>query len=127
MTPSWLVSIGEKCELYVVQIVMNDIPLEQEFIRVGYRKEELVRLNRVQCHQKVSFLSDIVGVLGSSLDERYLKVHTRGKLVIYKLSKERSLPSDFHLWNQEIQHMVLAARLQVRIRQFLHKGYKWWD
>jgi hypothetical protein len=56
----WLVSSWEKCEIYGVQVVVNDTPLElpwerdrwlmQEFIRVGYSGEGLLCLNRVRRH-----------------------------------------------------------------------------
>jgi hypothetical protein len=83
VTWSWLVSFWEKCERYEVTVVMNDSPLElprerdkwlmQEFIRLGYTKKDLERLNQVRLFQQVLFLSDILGASGSTLDERYLR------------------------------------------------------
>jgi hypothetical protein len=44
------------------------------FIAVGHKGEDLLTLNRVQKHQQVLFLSDILGASGGSLDKRYLEV-----------------------------------------------------
>ena len=74
VTWCWLVSVWEKCERYGVRIELHDLQLElprerdkwlmAEFLRVGFTGLELIRLNRVQRHQQVLFLSDIVGISG---------------------------------------------------------------
>ena len=89
VTWSWLVSLWEKCEIYGIRVVLNDsgisLPRDrdrwimQEFQRIGYRTPELVRLNRVRCHQQVLFVSDVVGASGSRLDERYLQRREEGR------------------------------------------------
>ena len=48
-----------------------------EFVRVGYEKEDLLRLNRVRIFQQVLFLSDILGAEVKSLDYQYLKCHPK--------------------------------------------------
>ena len=83
VTWSWLVSLWEKCDLYGVRILLGESLIKRprerdrwlmsEFKRVGYSGQELVRLNRVRCHQQVLILSDIVTASGRSLDERYLR------------------------------------------------------
>ena len=54
--------------MYGVKIVMNDIPLElprerdkwlmAEFLRLGFSKKDLERLNRVRLYMQVLFLSE---------------------------------------------------------------------
>lgn len=83
VTWSWIVSLWEKCDRYGVRVEFNDtllkIPREQdkwlmrEFVCLGFRKDELERLNRVRLHQQVLFLSDIITANGQGLDERYLR------------------------------------------------------
>ena len=69
--------------MFDIMVVFNNIPLEMpkdedtllmlEFVRVGYGKEDLLRLNQVRIFQQVLFMSDILGAEGKSLDYQYLK------------------------------------------------------
>ena len=117
---------------------MNDIPLElprerdkwlmQEFIRLGYTKKALERLNGVRLFQQVLFLSDILGASGSTLDERYLRSRRKDEVwSTIKFPRERPPTADFRLWQQAIQSLVPAAGLPVRLGKLLHKGYKIWE
>ncbi len=46
---------------------------------MGYTVDELAILNRLQKHQQVLFLSDILGAGGGSVDKRYLHKCQTGK------------------------------------------------
>ena len=75
-------SVWEKCDMFKVVIDINDhflkMPCEgdkwimQLFVRAGFNKEDLLRLNRVRVHQQVLFLSCVLGVSGKSLDKKYM-------------------------------------------------------
>ena len=39
----------------------------------GFSKDELIRLNKVRLHQKVIFLSCVLGASGKMLDRKYLE------------------------------------------------------
>ena len=43
------------------------------YIAAGYNGIKLLILNRVQKHQQVLFLSDILGACGGSMDKKYLR------------------------------------------------------
>jgi hypothetical protein len=143
VTWSWLVLVWEKCDLYGVKILMNDILMNDisikltqerdkwlmwEFVRVGYKGAELRRLNRVRLYQMVIFLSDILGASGCCLDERYLRKRPVGeKWSTLRFPKEKHSPADFRLWQHALRWVVPVEGLPVRLGQFLHKGYKVWE
>jgi hypothetical protein len=138
VTWSWLVSVWEKCELYGVKIVMNDIPLElprerdkwlmAEFLRLGFSKKDLERLNRVRLYMQVLFLSEVLGASGRVLDERYLRKRPKHEAwSTLKFPQERPSPADFNLWKQALRQLVTVEGLPVRLGRFLHKGFKRWE
>ena len=60
-----------------------------ELKRKGHSTEYPRQLNRVQVHQQVLFLSDVLGASGKSLDNKYLKQRGNGdKWSIFRLPKE---------------------------------------
>ena len=82
VTWNWMVSVWEKCDMFKVVIDINDnflkIPREEDkwimqlFVRAGFNKEDLLRLNRVRVHQQVIFMSYVLGASGKSLDKKYI-------------------------------------------------------
>jgi hypothetical protein len=131
VTWSWLTSVWEKCEV-------NDIPLElprerdkwlmAEFLRLGFSKKDLERLNRVRLYMQVLFLSDVLGASGRVLDERYLRKRPKHEVwSILKFPQERPPPADFNLWKIALRQLVPVEGLPVRLGRFLHKGYKRWE
>jgi hypothetical protein len=124
VTWSWVVSIWKKCDIYGVKISMNDIPIELtrerdkwmmwEFVRVGYKGEELRRLNRVRLYQMVIFLSDVLGASGRCLDERYLRKRPAGeKWSTLKFPKEKPSLADFRLWQHAFTRVVPGLASEV--------------
>ena len=135
VTWSWLVSVWEKGDIYGVKILMYDIPIEwtrerdkwlmREFERVGYKGEELRRLNRVRLHQMVIFVSDMVGASGRCLDERYLRKRPEHeKWSTLKFPKEKPVPADFRLWQQALRRVVPVEGLPVRLGGFCTRAIK---
>jgi hypothetical protein len=138
VTWSWIVSLWEKCDLYDITVEVNDVPiclprerdkwLMQELKALGFTDEELKRLGKVRLYQQVLFLSDIIGVTGRSLDERYLKkrpANEQWSTLIFP--KEAPPAKDFRLWQQALRQLVPAGGLRVHLGRFLHEGYKKWE
>ncbi len=83
VTTSWLKRVWEKVSFFGFTLSVNNLTvcypregddwLMSRFIARGYMANELVTLNRMQKHQQVLFLSDILGAGGGSVDKRYLK------------------------------------------------------
>ena len=82
VTWSRMMSVWGKCDMFKVVIDINDNFLKmprkgdkwimQLFVRAGFNKEDLLRLNRVRVHQQVLFLSCVLGASGESLDKKYM-------------------------------------------------------
>jgi hypothetical protein len=74
----WLKLVWEKISLFNLTIKIRELPahfpranndwLMLVFEDMGYSKEELVRLNRVHCHQQAIFYLDIFDSIGRSID-----------------------------------------------------------
>jgi hypothetical protein len=70
-----------------------------QFIAAGYEGEDLLTLNRVQKHQQVLFLSNILGASGGSLDKRYLEVRRlREQWSSIKFPREEVNAAEMGLW-----------------------------
>jgi hypothetical protein len=69
VTHCWLKSVWEKIDLFNLTVKIKPLPLRFPwtndnwlmliFVKTGYSNGDLVRLNRVCCHQQVLFYSDI--------------------------------------------------------------------
>jgi hypothetical protein len=80
---SWLKLLWEKVDLFQLHIELkvlllqlpqfNDKWIMRIFVAGNYRREELIRLNRVRCYQQVIFLSDIMDASGRTIEQKYLK------------------------------------------------------
>ena len=51
----------------------RDTWLMQEFIKLNYSSKDLLQINRVQIHQEVLFLSDVMDASSRALDRKYLQ------------------------------------------------------
>ena len=77
-----MVSVWEKCDMFKVVIDINEnflkMPNEgdkwimQMFVRAGFNKEDLLRLNIFHVHPQVLFLSCVLGASGKYLDKKYM-------------------------------------------------------
>ena len=54
----------------------------QLFVRAGFNREDLLRLNRVRVQQQVLFLSCVLGASGKSLDKNYITIPSGFRLVM---------------------------------------------
>jgi len=121
ITHSWLKSLWEKCHKFDVLVEFANVPLELPregdqwlmllLAAAGFNQDELLRLNRVQIHQQVLFLSCILGASGKTLDARYLKRRppTGEHWSRLRFPKENSPAKDFQLWERALKQMVQAG------------------
>ena len=63
----------EVCNIPLLRPRNGDKWIMMELKHKGHSTEELRRLDRVRVHQQVSFLSDVLGASGKSLDRNNLK------------------------------------------------------
>ncbi len=81
-TQSWLKSVWQKVHLFRIDVRIGNVSfspprvgdewLMRCFLRMGFTRSELVRLNRVRLAQQVIFLSDVLDAGGRALDRKYL-------------------------------------------------------
>jgi hypothetical protein len=89
VTTCWLKRVWEKVDHYGFVLLIHNLlvtsPQEGDdwlmawFIAVGCSEKELQSLNRVQEHQQVLFLSNILGASGRMVDKRYFQKQRRGE------------------------------------------------
>ena len=138
VTWSCIVSLCEKCDMFNVVIHLNDnffrMPREgdkwimQLFTRVGFNKEDLLRLNRVCVHQQVLFLYSVLGASGKSLDKKYMtKRNPEEKWSTLRFPKEKPPNKDFQLWRMALRQIVPAGGIPDRLGRLTHSGYKIWN
>ena len=103
----------------------NDKWLIHEFVRIGYSKNDLERLNWVRIFQQLLFLSDILGAGGKTLDYQYLKCCPKHiKWSSLQFPNEVPPQKDFKLWNEAIRQFVPAGGIQDRLQEFKSEGHK---
>lgn len=138
VTWSWMASLWEKCHAFELKVTIGqqtvkmqrerDKWLMAEFMRIGYVGVDLRCLNRVRLHQQALFLSDVIGVTGRSIDDRYLQLRP-GTAQWSNLGYPTESPcaGDLRLWRQALQRLVPTGGLSVHLGRFLFDGYKQWE
>ena len=131
---SWLKSLWEKANMFrivltesLMEILMpskNDNWLMRILIDNGHNLEELIRLNWVQIHQHVLFVSDVLlDSSGRVINKKYLMCWSMSeKWSTYLFPHQSPPPKDPKLWPHALQG--------VRVRQvgkFINQGHKIWD
>ena len=109
-----------KVDIFDIKVISNNIKLKMprdedrwlilEFVRIGYCKEDLLRLNWFRIFQQVLFLSDILGAGGKSIDLQCFKCGPRHeKWSSFRFLKEAHPRKDFKLWNKALRQIVPAG------------------
>jgi hypothetical protein len=100
--------------------------LMARFIGVGYRKDDLLTLNRVRKHQQVLLLSDILGAGGELLDKRYLQKRRETDCwSTVKFPREIVTEVEMHLWRTAIT--LAAGPACNRLWTVIEEGHNIWD
>ena len=100
----------------------------QLFVRAGFNKEDLIRLNRVRVHQQVLFLSCVLGASGISLDKKYMtKQNPEEKWSTLRFPNEKPPNKYFQLWRMTLRQIVPAGEIPDRLGLVTHIGYKIWN
>jgi hypothetical protein len=138
VTHSWLKTLWEKAHMFRMQIVIAPLelpfPREQDawimdqFEAAGYTGDDLLRLNRVRCHQQVLFWSDVMDAGGAAIDARYLTKRRREEKwsrLIFPL--EEPPRRDFTLWASALSKIANEGRWRQRLGTFVAKRHKVWE
>jgi hypothetical protein len=138
VTHSWLKTLWEKAHMFCMQIVIAPLelpfPREQDawimdrFKAAGYTGDDLLRLNRVWCHQQVLFWSDVMDAGGAAINARYLTKQRREEQwsrLIFLL--EEPPRQDFTLWASALSKIANEGRWRRRLGDFVAKGHKVWE
>ena len=138
VTTSWLRQVWEKLDRFKFAVTVHNLhsvfPREGDdwlmarFIGVGYRKDDLLTLNRVRKHQQVLFLSNILGAGGELLNKRYLQKRRETDCwSTVKFPREIVTEVEMHLWCTAITQVVAAGPARNRLWTFIEEGHKIWD
>jgi hypothetical protein len=133
----WLKSVWKKVSLFNLTVEIRDLPLRfpcanDEWLMLilketGYLREELVRLNRVRCHQQAIFYSDIFDSRGRSLDRRYRTRRPEGETwfsLIFPV--ERPPARDFQLWRLALEDIAPRGVPRRWLGSHVGAGHKVW-
>ena len=94
----------------------------QLFVRAGFNKEDLLRLNRVRVHQQVIFLSCVLRDSGKSLDKNYMtKRETEEKWYTLRFPKEKPPNKEFQLWKMALRQIVPVGGIPDRLRRLVNR------
>jgi hypothetical protein len=97
------------------------------FERAGYTEGELIRLNRVRCHQQVLFYSDIFDCRGRSIDRRYRHKRPQGAKWTSLIFPVKKPPArDFRLWVDALEDIAPRGIPMFRLGTRVAKGHKTW-
>ena len=77
------------------------------FVRLGYSKDDLEKLNRVRVFFQVLYLSDILCAGGKLLDRKYLvRRKVEDKWSKYNFPREKPPNKDIKLWRIALRRLV---------------------
>jgi hypothetical protein len=133
----WQKYVWEKVSLFNLNVEIRDLPLRfpcanDEWLMLvlketGYLREELVRLNRVRCHQQAIFYSDIFDSRGRSFDRCYRTRHPEGETwssLIFPV--ERPPARDFQLWRLALEDIAPRGVPRRWLGSHVGAGHKLW-
>ena len=133
----WLKSVWEKVDRFDLTVTIKSLPLKfprenDEWMmlmlqREGFSDDELIRLNRVRCHQQVLFYSDIFDFRGRAIHRRYRSKRTseeRWSDLIFPIEKPPG--KDFRLWNDALDSIAPRGIPRHRLGARITKGHKIW-
>ncbi len=139
VTHSWLRLVWEKIDMFNLRVKVGTIPLippRQDhdnwlmliFINAGYSNDELIQLNRVQCHQHVFFYTDIFDAGGRAIDHRYLAIRPSQQALLQVIFPQEKPPArDFHLWQCAVDTIAPRDRPRLWLGRMIDKGHKFWE
>ncbi len=131
VTTSWLKRVWEKVSFFDFTLSVKNLLAcypRARFIARGYTANELTILNRVQKHQQVHFLSDILGAGGGSVDKRYLQKRRVGeRWSSMKFPREEVTVPEMELWCRAIAQVASHGPAQASLGVFRANGHKLWE
>jgi len=138
VTDCWLKSLWEKLDTFGFRVELAPLPLycpreeDMWLMRalegLGFRDEELRRLNRVRCRQQVLFLSDVFDASGRALDSRYLNLRpATAEWSTLIFPNERPSRQDVQLWQEALHLLAPRGHTQRRLGKLVQRGHKIWE
>jgi hypothetical protein len=125
LTHSWLQSVWEKIDMFGFKVEIRGIM--QAFAWLEFNEDELLRLNRVWCHQQVLFISDVFDASGKAVDRKYLaRRPSEAAWSTLIFPQERPPRRDFNLWQRAVLLLAPRGRPDSQLGRLLVKGHKIW-
>jgi hypothetical protein len=140
VTTCWLKRVWEKFDHYgfvlSVYNLLVTFPWEGDdwlmawFIAKGCSEKKLQSLNRVQKHQQVLFLSNILGASSRMVDKQYLQKRRGGGLwSSMKFPCKDVMETEMRLWRRAIAQVVAHGLAQTSLGKLTTEGegHKVWE
>ncbi len=134
-THSWMKMLWEEADKFGVTIETAKGTLAfprsgDEFLMLilmerGYSRELLRRLNRVQIHNQVLFLSDVLTASGNKIDGAALRTHqSTEKMSTLNWPKEEPTMEDMNLWKEALEDICPSRRCLTCLGQYVAKSHR---
>ncbi len=138
VTTCWLKRVWEKVDCHGFVLTVHNLLLTflregddwlmARFIAAGYKRKDLVTLNRVRKHQQVLFLSDILGASGRLWDKRYLQKRWIGDHWSFmKFPREEITELVMGFWCRALAQVVLRGPAQSSLGRLKTGGHIVWE
>ena len=138
VTRSWLKTVWEKADRFRIQIKLGNIAMKmareddawlmREFMRLGYKKAQLERLNKVRVHQQVLFKSDVLCAGGRYIEKKYLSLRPIDEAwSSLRFPNEDPTRMDEHLWQEALDQLAPRGRVRRKVGRFIDKPHRVWD
>ena len=131
-TPSWITSLWEFVSRYKItlkspeqllpdKIKEGETAIMHAFFTLGYRKRDLIRINRVRNFLQVLYVSDIVEGNGKMVkDDIYLGNKSHNSVSNMKWRRERPSKQDFQTWRMVIKRFSPNRYLGSPLRRWVN-------
>lgn len=140
-TPSWINSLWEFVSRYKItlkppvqllpdEIREGDKTVMQALYILGYRKRDLIRINRVRNFLQVLYVSDMVEGNGRIVkNEVYIGNKSYNLVSNMKWRRERPSKLDFQAWKMAMKRLAPNRRLLLPLRKWKNISHikKWWQ
>ena len=131
-TPSWIASLWEFVSRYKItlkspeqllpdKIKEGDTTIMYAFFTLGYRKRDLIRINRVRNFLQVLYVSDIVEGNGKMVKgDTYLRNKSHNSVSNMKWRRERPSKHDFQTLRMVIKRFAPNRHLCSPLRRWVN-------
>jgi hypothetical protein len=133
-THSWMKMLWEKADKFGITVETakgtlafpksGDEFLMSILMERGYSRELLRRLNRVQIHNQVLFLLDVLTALGNKIDGAALQTRQlTEKMSTLNWPKEEPTMEDMNLWKEALEDICPSRQRLTCLGQYVTKSH----